>query len=394
MFPDWLAMPPLLSSLRLYTGPGDEPMRATANAYTMLAEKLRASAADTKRRLDDHGRNWRGSGADRAQYAFQKHILWMNNTAALIDAAAAKANTQAVIFKGAKHAMPDPGFLKDFEKVGFTLMTTNVMNLNAVAIFGWTAARLALQFQCAMVMTTYQAATTINTTMPPTTLAPDIASPLGTMAAGVSMLPTALAPAPAPGAGSPRGQVPPTTQGGDPLPPKGTQGPGSAPEAAPSVGSPTSRLDGTVSPDQTSYPGTDPSEFSSEVGFPGTSPYSSTLAALQAGEGTAGVGAIALTTGGLGAMSGAATGFRMPANWTAGSTTAFGATPVASQPQAIPATAPRGATAPSLQTRRGSDKETEGSTVFTRSEPKVAQLIAAGNIGVIAHEDDPIPMRD
>lgn len=123
-------------------------------------------------------------------------------------------------------------------------------------------------------------------------------------------------------------------------------------------------------------------------GFSENSQSSTTLAGLSGGVGS--LVALNMTRGGLGAMPGAASGFRMPSNWSLGRGTAFGATSNPTAAGLAPRnTPPRGATAPKAQMRRRKrDEDREKSKVFVPGEPQeVPVLEQPPVIGVIEYAD-------
>jgi hypothetical protein len=99
-----------------------------------------------------------------------------------------------------------------------------------------------------------------------------------------------------------------------------------------------------------------------------------------------------MTRGGLGAMSGSATGFRLPAKWASRGARAFGA---AEEAQARPLLrqggAPKGASAPEGQLRRRKDRERtrSGKVIVPGEEIEVPDLEAGDpGLGVLGYVEE------
>ncbi|NUS44489.1 MAG: hypothetical protein HOQ24_12470, partial [Mycobacteriaceae bacterium] len=122
----------------------------------------------------------------------------------------------------------------------------------------------------------------------------------------------------------------------------------------------------------------------------GTSPYSSTQMAMMGSMMAGGFFSLGMTPGSMGSMAGAATGFRMPANWSNG--TAYGAS---NAPANAPVRAPiRKVSAAKKQMRKRREENSE-SKVYVPGEPQeVPVLEQPPVIGVLDasddHEDTPV----
>ncbi|MBL1079776.1 PPE family protein [Nocardia sp. 2] len=379
-------------------GPGAVPMLNAAGGYTVLATEIRTAATNLQHQVLSLMHTWRGPAATRAQTAFLKNLAWMHELAAILDFAATRAGTQATAHTTAVAAMPPLPAILALQSATAKLIATNVMQTNNAFIAINTGIYFTMWMQAAAVMNSYASATVPNVVLPTPTIAPDIVSPVAAVGGGVSMLPEALMSMPTGpvGGGPAPSTAPAPNPGAGPNPPAN---PPVAPSTPTSPGNPTTpttpdtSTPGTLNPvdghapEYGGYPGTETSEIPSEHGFLGTSPYSPTLAALHSGSMT-GVGLAAMTTGGLSSMSGTSTGFRMPANWAARTATAFGIAPTSLPAQFVPATAPRGVSAPAAQTRRAHDRDDENARVFTpRDEYDVPELVPVSAVGVIEYDD-------
>lgn len=120
----------------------------------------------------------------------------------------------------------------------------------------------------------------------------------------------------------------------------------------------------------------------------GVSSNSSALAALNGGAGA--LTGFGMMRGGIGSMSGMATGFRLPGGWNPGTGTAFGAANPATSPSAAARGAARRVSAPTARMRRRrKDEEKRTGKVFTPGEQfEVPELERPPVIGVIEYQDD------
>ncbi|MBO0855729.1 MAG: hypothetical protein J2P18_18415, partial [Nocardia sp.] len=120
--------------------------------------------------------------------------------------------------------------------------------------------------------------------------------------------------------------------------------------------------------------------------------HSPTLAGMSGGVGS--VVTLGMVRGGAGAMSGAATGFRMPAGALGNQAVrAFGASSAEPEPEQTPSAPRRGVTAPEERMRRRRDQERKPSKAFVPGEPEeIPELIAPPALGIVGdpdYDDDP-----
>lgn len=406
------ALPPEVNILRLTTGPGSASLEATAAAYSKLASALGRAASGTDGSMSNMAESWRGPSSEMSQAAFRKHSGWLRQQAVAAAKAAAQTTMAAAAYEVARAQMVGVGAWLAKNRAELLLHTATK---NGAGILANQIEYAAIWGAAAGVMGAYAGAAGAALGGLP---APIVPTPI---TAGGGQQPVSMArhfdnfvpkqdpvqvgdhsnvdtnntntdtntntntnntdtgtgdqtgdPGTDPGKTTPD----PTDPGPDPTQPA-EQLPSQADQSL-SQQLPDSSLDGSSSLDQ--------------QGFLGTSPDSPTLAGLSGGVGS--LVMLGMTQGGLGAMPGAATGFRMPSNWQLGRGTAFGATP--NPTAAGPAsrnTPPRGATAPKAQLRRRRrDEDREKSKVFVPGEPQdVPVLEQPPVIGVIEYADEERP---
>ncbi|GAA5062224.1 PPE family protein [Nocardia callitridis] len=411
------AYPPEQNSARLMSGRGPVPMLGAAAAYASIADGLLAAAAASESDTRSMGVTYQGDSADKAQLAFHKHAGWLRDQGMIAMTVSQHAMVQAELYSAALAKMPSLLAIVANRATLAGLVLTNSMAQNSAAIAANEFAYDIMWATAAAVMYEYHAETAANTgSMPPPPPAPEITSPsLPGMGQG-------------PGSGFDGGQhsglpVLNRSGGGGAAVPKDTAGFGDTAgrEGPGRASDPGGNPDAPVQPDQppvdqppvdladnpASEALPDPAQMtdlpygsedfidgtSSEMGYLGTSPQSSTLAGLNGGMGSS--VAVGLLRGGPGAMPGGATGFRLPTNWSLGKPggTAFGA-PLNNNPSgASPArkAAPRGVIAPKTRRRRRDDEKST-KQVFVPGEPQeVPVLEKPPVIGVIEYTDDVEP---
>ncbi|MEV6072976.1 PPE domain-containing protein [Nocardia sp. NPDC052001] len=418
---DFAALPPEVNSARLFAGPGPEEMLKTAAAYAAIAEGFHTAAAASDGSMGQMEVIWKGPSADTAQGAFRNHANWLRTEG---DAAAATSAIAAGVAAANATALATMPTVAEIETIQAAIVAASALSSSSLGVGAVTVAALeglymAEWARAVVVMTTYAGATNaLMAQLPPPSQAPPIVSggPPGAPPGGPG--PGPFTPGHDPGGGptyttdtggGDTGSQPPggssdgpgqPGQPGDPGQPGGDPGgdPGNPGQPGGDPGQPGGEQPGQPTVPQAQQPiselptmptdgyGGGDASLSSNGGLLGASPNSSTLAGLNGGLGS--MVALGMTPSGFGAMSGSASGLRMPTNWSSMPTRAFGmgtGKPVA-QPIA-PRTAPRGVSAPRVRRRRDRD-ERKPSKAFAPGESQdVPVLEEPPAIGVIEYLD-------
>ncbi|MBF6300563.1 PPE domain-containing protein [Nocardia amamiensis] len=394
---------------RLKTGPGAVALEIAADAYTSLAAALATTASGTDASMNAMGYEWQGPSSEQAQAAFRQHADWLHRQAAVAEQAAHAARGAQVAYSTALAAMlgVEAWLITHYAKKAAVaaVSTTKLAPLAAGAAVALAIEYQAIRFTAAAVMSAYDgAAHAALATLPE----PEVPSPI-VFGGGPEATPPGTSfenpvtkhfseetgnrsivdPGDRTGSGDKPGD-PGTDPGTDPgKPPPDPTDPTTPDPTQPVEQAPVDSTSSSPS-DSLANPSLDGSDTGSmePQGFSEPSLNSTTLAGLNGGVGS--MVALNMARGGLGAMPGASSGFRMPSNWSLGRGTAFGATsnPTAAGP-ASRNTPPRGATAPKAQMRRRRrDEDREKSKVFVPGEPQeVPVLEQPPVIGVIEYAD-------
>ncbi|WP_227983733.1 PPE family protein [Nocardia spumae] len=412
------ALPPEVNSAQLTAGPGPAPMMATSAAYGAVAEALLAAAGGFEGSNGVMQASWQSEAGERTHNAFSKHTMWYREQAAVAQQMSDLSASAGAANGAARLAMPPLPVIVANRAAAAVLATENTLTGGATTplLLANETAYLLMWIQAAETMEVYQTeSAALVAAMPPPTVAPTIAGQGGDPPGTTYFDP----PNPPPGGGGGSHGI---------SDPGGPGGPGGGPGNGPGDGSgdmtgghdpttpggSTDPTDTAVDPTQTTPGGSEAENALTNVndtmssmtdslgnsggdssylteeqhGFYGTSPYSTTLMGLNGGVGS--TVSFSMARGGLGAVPGSGTGFRMPANWGQLGAKAFGPLPGESGPGPMPPrNVPRGAVAPKARMRRRRDDEKKPSKVFVPGDhEEVPVLEKAPVVGVIEYADD------
>ncbi|ONM46360.1 PPE domain-containing protein [Nocardia donostiensis] len=419
----YIAMSPLKHRLDLMAGGGDGPLRMAASGYKAMADGLRLAAEGSSGAMTNSEVSWRGEAGNKARAAFRRHADWLRQQSVVADQMAVVAEGGADAFAFADKGVPSLAEL--LANIARRAASASLVGAGPVigplAMASYQEAEAEWQMmrvRAGMVMSAYDMATSmlvagIPESVPPPQIttggAPSLSRDPGSHTNLINDGPTPPPPSAVDSIG-PNSPVGPDSTGSPDVgqsTPDSVQTPsevGQSPtdvvqspsEAGQSVADQgMSELERAMQPfDQSAsdfggYNG-EGHELLGQEHLLGTSPYSTTLAGMTGGMGS--MVALGMVGGGLGSMSGAATGFRMPANWTPGTGTAFGAGTGTTTSAPVGNSAPRrGVSAPTarMRRRRKEEENDKPGKVFVPGEAyEVPVLERPPAIGVIEYDDD------
>lgn len=389
----FFAFPPETNSGRLL-GPGPAHLHITAAAYAKTAAALNLAADGSDGSTNEMSVTWEGVTSHAAQAAFRRHADWLRKQAELAAEAAVVAEGGAAAYRAAMAAMP-PLPLIIANRIHAVELAAEATLTTSTGLGAFTAAKIManetayveMWVRAAATMVAYDAAATglIATLgslqpLPP----PPITSVGGGEAPRAPGISDGSAPGP-PGDGFATGPDGPGPGTGELVQPATEMTPNPvAEQGLPQLEQPLPPMN-----DVPAQPGAGDPQYGmpEQQGFYGTSPHSPTLAGLSGGMGSmVGLGMI---SGGLGSMSGAATGFRMPGNWSPAAGRAFGAG-TGTAPISTAGAPRREVSAPSSRMRsRPTDDQNKPAKVFAPGDRHdVPELERPPEIGVIEYVDD------
>jgi PPE-repeat protein len=186
---DFAGVPPDITSALMYAGAGAGPLMAAATAYNNLAAELSTTATQWESLVSTlTTEQWTGPGSAAAATAAQPIVSWLTTSAAALEQAGAQATASAAAYEAAFAATVPPPVIAANRSLLATLVATNFLGINTPAIMATEAQYAEMWVQDAIMMATYQGASTAASVLqpvPPLTSTPNPAAP-GLQAAAVT----------------------------------------------------------------------------------------------------------------------------------------------------------------------------------------------------------------
>lgn len=177
---NYAALPPEITSLRIYTGPGSGPMRAAAAAWGGVSAELHSAVASYESVIAElTAQAWLGPSSEALTRAAALYVAWMTATAAQVDQTTAQANAAAAAYEAAYTATVPPSVVGANRAQLLLLIATNVLGTNAAAIAATEAEYGEMWAQDATAMYAYAAASALATGLTPFEQPPQTSNPAG-----------------------------------------------------------------------------------------------------------------------------------------------------------------------------------------------------------------------
>lgn len=173
----------------MYAGPGSAPMVAAAAAWSSLAAELSSTAAEYDAVIRTLcGDEWLGPASAAMAAAAAPYVAWMSATAAQAQQAAKQAASAAAAFESAFSAMVPPPVIAANRAALHSLISTDLLGLNAPAIATNQAQYGEMWAQAAMTMYAYAGTSASAAKVTPFAPPPQTTNPAGaaTQAAAVA----------------------------------------------------------------------------------------------------------------------------------------------------------------------------------------------------------------
>ncbi|WP_204806287.1 PPE family protein [Mycobacterium riyadhense] len=185
---DFGALPPEVNSARMYAGPGSAPMLAAASAWNGLAAELTAAAADYDAVVTTlSSEEWLGPASASMAEAVTPYVAWLSTTAAQAQQAAKQAAAAAAAFEAAFGSVVPPPLIAANRAALTSLVSTNVLGLNAAAIAANEAQYCEMWAQDAMAMYGYAGSSARALAVTPFAAPPQTASPAASAVQGAAV---------------------------------------------------------------------------------------------------------------------------------------------------------------------------------------------------------------
>lgn len=181
---EYLAQPPEITSAKIYSGPGSEPMMVAASAWSALAAELKTVAASYRAVITQlTGEEWLGPTSATMAAAAAPYVAWMERTAEQAEQAAGQGRTAAAAYETA-HALTVPPMSVTANRVLLNkLVATNVLGQNTASIATTEAVHGEMWAQDTLAMQGYHAQSSAATQLAQFTAPPNPTNPGGDGAA-------------------------------------------------------------------------------------------------------------------------------------------------------------------------------------------------------------------
>jgi PPE-repeat protein len=185
---DFGALPPEITSVRMYSGPGSGSMLTAAAAWDGLATELQSAAASYSSVIAGLIAGWQGPSSASMAAAAAPYVAWMSATAAQAKEAANQARAAAAAYETAFAATVPPSVIAANRNLLMSLLATDVLGQNMPAIAAAEAQYGEMWAQDAAAMHDYAASSAAATQMTPFIPPPQTTNAAGpaTQAAAVS----------------------------------------------------------------------------------------------------------------------------------------------------------------------------------------------------------------
>lgn len=181
---EYWTQPPEITSARIYSGPGSEPMTVAASAWSTLAAELKTVAAAYRSVINQlTGEQWLGPSSATMAAAAAPYLAWMEHTAEQAEQAAGQGRAAAAAYETA-HALTVPPVSVTANRVLLhKLVATNVLGQNTASIATTEAAHGEMWAQDTLAMQGYHTQSSAATTLTQFTAPPNPTNPGGEGAA-------------------------------------------------------------------------------------------------------------------------------------------------------------------------------------------------------------------
>jgi PPE-repeat protein len=177
---DYAAVPPEINSGRMYSGPGSGSMLAAATAWDGLASELHSTAASYRSVITElTGQSWTGPSSASMVAAAEPYLEWMTTAAAQAEDTATQAKAAAAAYEAAFAMTVPPAVIAANRSLLATLIATNILGQNTVAIAATEADYAEMWAQDATAMYGYASASAAASAVTPFTAPPPTTNPAG-----------------------------------------------------------------------------------------------------------------------------------------------------------------------------------------------------------------------
>lgn len=192
---EYWALPPEVNSIRIYSGPGSEPMMVAASAWSALAAELKSAATAYRSVISQlTSEEWLGPASASMAAAAQPYVTWMELTAEQAEQAAGQGRAAAAAYEAAHAMTVPPVSVTANRELLQTLVATNILGQNTPSIAATEAEHSEMWAQDAIAMSSYHAQAAAATELTQFTPPPNPTNPAsGAAQAGAAAAATSTA---------------------------------------------------------------------------------------------------------------------------------------------------------------------------------------------------------
>ena len=169
---DFAALPPEINSGRMYAGAGPGPLLAAAAAWDDLASELGSNASSYQSVISGLGSSWQGPSSTSMAAAAAPYVSWMTATAAQAEETANQARAAVASYEAAFAATVPPPVIVANRTLLMTLIATNILGQNTLAIAATEAHYMVMWALVAAAMYGYAGSSAAATQLTPFTEPP------------------------------------------------------------------------------------------------------------------------------------------------------------------------------------------------------------------------------
>lgn len=182
---DYLSSPPEITSTKIYSGPGSEPMTVAASAWSSLAAELKSIAASYRAVINQlTTEEWLGPASATMATAAAPYINWMELTAAQAEQAAGQSRSAASAYETARATIVPPMAVMANRQQLQQLVATNILGQNTPSIAATEAEHGEMWAQDTLAMYGYHAQSSAATKLSDFAAPPNPTNPGGEAATG------------------------------------------------------------------------------------------------------------------------------------------------------------------------------------------------------------------
>ena len=177
---DFGALPPEITSARMYSGPGSDSMLAAATAWDGLAAELQSAASSYGSVISGlTDESWVGPSSTAMEAAATPYVAWLNAAAGAAEHTAGQARAAAAAYHAAVAMTVPPAMIAANRIQLASLTATNVFGQNTPAIATTEAQYGEMWAQDTTAMYGYAGNSAAASTLPTFTSPPSITNPAG-----------------------------------------------------------------------------------------------------------------------------------------------------------------------------------------------------------------------